>query len=71
MTDLTHTTVAAARRHDTFGSLARRVARMIAIWQRRVRERHQLGTMTDRELRDVGITRFDADELARKPFWRT
>ncbi len=34
------------------------------------RERAQLRALGDRELRDIGISRYDALEEARKPFWR-
>lgn len=39
------------------------------LWQRR-QESAQLLSMTDRELRDIGITRYDAEMESRKPFWR-
>jgi uncharacterized protein YjiS (DUF1127 family) len=29
-----------------------------------------LATLCDRSLRDIGLTRYDADREARKPFWR-
>ncbi|MBL8667879.1 MAG: DUF1127 domain-containing protein [Rhodospirillales bacterium] len=38
--------------------------------QDRARERHQLGELDDRLLRDVGIDRATADREALKPFWR-
>jgi uncharacterized protein YjiS (DUF1127 family) len=34
------------------------------------REREQLLALTDRELRDIGISRADAIHEARKPLWR-
>ncbi len=34
------------------------------------RERAQLRALNDRELRDIGITRYDALHEAMKPFWR-
>ncbi|MBP2292204.1 DUF1127 domain-containing protein [Azospirillum rugosum] len=39
------------------------------LWRRR-QESAQLLSMTDRELRDIGITRYEALTEARKPFWR-
>jgi uncharacterized protein YjiS (DUF1127 family) len=39
-------------------------------WWRRSREREILTTMSDRELKDIGITRYDAQYEAHKPFWR-
>lgn len=42
----------------------------IDTWWRRSRERELLTTMSDRELKDIGITRYDAQYEAHKPFWR-
>jgi uncharacterized protein YjiS (DUF1127 family) len=39
-------------------------------WRRRSREREILMTMSDKELKDIGITRYDAQYEAHKPFWR-
>lgn len=39
-------------------------------WRRRLRDRRTLAAMSDRSLRDIGLTRYDADWEARKPFWR-
>jgi uncharacterized protein YjiS (DUF1127 family) len=39
-------------------------------WRRRTRERAQLGELDDRMLKDIGLTRADAEFLINKPFWR-
>ena len=39
-------------------------------WQHRAAERHQLAALSDYDLKDVGITRSDAQLEAEKPFWR-
>lgn len=39
-------------------------------WRRRARSRQELAALSDRCLRDIGVTRYDADNEARKPFWR-
>jgi uncharacterized protein YjiS (DUF1127 family) len=39
-------------------------------WRRRLRDRRVLGAMSDRSLRDIGLTRYDADWEASKPLWR-
>jgi uncharacterized protein YjiS (DUF1127 family) len=39
-------------------------------WRRRSRDRAQLTVLDDRMLRDIGLTRSDAEFLANKPFWR-
>jgi uncharacterized protein YjiS (DUF1127 family) len=39
-------------------------------WRRRSRERAELAALDDRTLRDIGLTRGDANYLSSKPFWR-
>ena len=39
-------------------------------WRRRARNRAQLAGLDDRMLRDIGLTRADAEFLSNKPFWR-
>ena len=47
-----------------------RAAAVVGEWRRRSRERSALAAMSDRSLRDIGITRYDAAYEANKPFWR-
>jgi uncharacterized protein YjiS (DUF1127 family) len=42
----------------------------IGVWLRRANEREALLAMSDRELRDIGISRLDAWCEAQKPPWR-
>ena len=42
--------------------------RLASAWERR-RERSELLALTERELKDIGITRYDALTEARRPFW--
>jgi uncharacterized protein YjiS (DUF1127 family) len=39
-------------------------------WRRRARDRGQLAKLDDRMLRDIGLTRADAEFFSNKPFWR-
>jgi uncharacterized protein YjiS (DUF1127 family) len=39
-------------------------------WRRRVRDRRQLGSLSDSMLEDIGISRAEAEYLSNKPFWR-
>ncbi|WP_341704511.1 DUF1127 domain-containing protein [Ferrovibrio sp.] len=39
-------------------------------WQRRVRERDQLASLSNAYLKDMGLSRADALREAGKPFWR-
>jgi len=48
------------------------LVRMLAAileWRRRMRSRVALAHLSDRELRDIGLTCADADRECRKPFW--
>jgi uncharacterized protein YjiS (DUF1127 family) len=42
----------------------------IGTWRSRSRGRQCLLRLNDRELKDIGISRYDAQYEARKPFWR-
>jgi uncharacterized protein YjiS (DUF1127 family) len=35
-----------------------------------MQDRRTLATMSEQSLRDIGISRYDAEFEARKPFWR-
>ncbi len=39
-------------------------------WQERASQRRLLASLEDRMLKDVGISRADAEREASKPFWR-
>lgn len=75
MTDLHYETMTVI--HETRAPLRERAQRLlgrlgdlVAVWRGRVRGRAELARLTDRHLRDLGISRADrAVELA-KPFWR-
>jgi len=41
-----------------------------AAWPRRWRSRAELARFADRDLRDLGINRAQADRECAKPFWR-
>lgn len=43
---------------------------LIGEWLHRIESRRYLAGLSDRELRDIGITRVDAVREAEKPFWR-
>jgi uncharacterized protein YjiS (DUF1127 family) len=47
-----------------------RMASEVGEWRRRFDDRRSLAAMSDRSLRDIGLTHYDADWEARKPFWR-
>ena len=58
---------------DRTGVLHHALARIgseVAEWRRRSRDQRELAAMSDRSLRDVGLTSYDATYEASKPFWR-
>lgn len=42
----------------------------IEVWHDRALTRRQLAEMDDRLLKDIGLTRLDAEQEYTKPFWR-
>ena len=50
-------------------ALAVRFAATVTQWERRRRSRVNLSRLDDCLLKDVGLTRFDADREARRQFW--
>ncbi len=46
------------------------LARMLNVWNIRIRHRRALARLSDRELEDVGLNREDLMQEVRKPFWR-
>ena len=72
-----HDSSHALRRHaaidalnDATGWVFATVRATVREWRRRIVERDQLAALDDRMLRDIGLTRGDAEFLANKPFWR-
>jgi len=60
-------------RPQEFGRLAILIAGLratLAEWRRRRLARAELARMSDRDLRDLGITRAEAEREAAMPFWR-
>jgi uncharacterized protein YjiS (DUF1127 family) len=48
----------------------RTIRRTLAKWRDRAHGRELLNRMNDRQLKDIGLTRLDANREARKFFWR-
>jgi uncharacterized protein YjiS (DUF1127 family) len=52
------------------GALMSRLRSLFRLWRRRVGERRALAEFTDRDLRDLCLTRVDVQNEIAKPFWR-
>jgi uncharacterized protein YjiS (DUF1127 family) len=61
---------APSQSHTSARRLLAELRTLIEEWGRRARGRRELAALSDRCLRDIGLTRYDANREARKPFWR-
>lgn len=41
----------------------------LAAWQRQAEERHNLLQLNDHQLQDIGLSRGEVEDMARRPFW--
>ncbi len=59
-------------RHGTFGpgGATGHFFDALVSWHERAQQRRDLRSLDDRLLRDIGVSRAEAEEEARKPFWR-
>jgi uncharacterized protein YjiS (DUF1127 family) len=46
------------------------LGRLLGTWRRRIRERQAFARLDYRELRDIGLSRWDVERELAKPFWR-
>ena len=53
----------------TFVSVLAIVVDTLYTWQSRAAERRHLRDMDDRQLKDIGLSRAEAEGEWRKPFW--
>ncbi len=60
----------AAGRQAGFAAALERLFATLLDWHRRAVERRQLLGLDERQLQDIGISRYDAVHEGDKPFWR-
>jgi uncharacterized protein YjiS (DUF1127 family) len=46
------------------------ISRTIATWRTRIDERRAFANLEYRDLRDMGLSRWEVDRERAKPFWR-
>jgi len=51
-------------------SLLARVAAILRLWRKRIREKRALEQLGERDLHDFGASRSDVYAELRRPFWR-
>ena len=61
---------AARPHHADPAGFVRPFLHLMALWLRRSRTRPRLWTLSDHELRDLGLERGTADREALRPFWK-
>ena len=54
----------------TLATMVTRAVDRILLWMERARQRRLLDALSDHMLKDMGLSRFEADREARKRFWR-
>jgi uncharacterized protein YjiS (DUF1127 family) len=45
-------------------------AGLLRLWRDRIRDRRGFPNLDERDLRDMGLSRWDIDRERAKPFWR-
>ena len=61
---------ARAPSHRSLASQVQRIFDLMLVWHQRARQRRELQCLSDRMLRDIGLTRADVLAESSKPFWR-
>jgi uncharacterized protein YjiS (DUF1127 family) len=51
-------------------AVADKLSRTLRVWRSRIRERQAFPVVDDRDLRDLGLSRWEVDRELAKPFWR-
>jgi uncharacterized protein YjiS (DUF1127 family) len=50
--------------------LKARISRVVGLWRERRRQRQSFDTFGHRELRELGLSRWEVERELAKPFWR-
>ena len=48
----------------------RSIASVLRLWRSRIKERRAAGSFDYRDLRDLGVSKWDVERELSKPFWR-
>jgi len=51
-------------------AFSRSVAATLRLWTARYQERHRFTVIDDRDLRDLGLSRWQVERELSKPFWK-
>jgi uncharacterized protein YjiS (DUF1127 family) len=61
---------AATLRRQAIDRMISSVVGRLKLWARRLAGRAELSRLSDRDLRDIGVTSYEARQECAKPFWR-
>jgi uncharacterized protein YjiS (DUF1127 family) len=64
-----HAGAAPRLRIPDLGALVIRLFDLLYAWHQHMRDRHQLLSLSDHALKDIGISRATAEHAADEPFW--
>ena len=56
--------------HSRSAGISERLGSLVRTWRGRVRERDAFAALDYRDLRDMGLSRWEVEGELRKPFWR-
>jgi uncharacterized protein YjiS (DUF1127 family) len=62
-----------AKPHPSIGhrvGVAKRIGELFATWRKRARERESFAHLNERDLHDIGLSRWEVETELAKPFWR-
>jgi uncharacterized protein YjiS (DUF1127 family) len=59
-----------SRRRSTIVMLATGLWQLLGVGYQRAQQRHRLLSLSDHQLRDIGLHRWEVELEVKKPFWR-
>jgi uncharacterized protein YjiS (DUF1127 family) len=51
-------------------STLQRIGELVSTWRRRSQERQAFARLNERDLHDIGLSRWEVESELAKPFWR-
>jgi uncharacterized protein YjiS (DUF1127 family) len=75
MSATTHSTLTGfqAKSHSASGhrvGIGGRIGALFGTWRQRIRERDAFAHLDERDLRDLGLSKWEVETELAKPFWR-
>jgi uncharacterized protein YjiS (DUF1127 family) len=67
---LAHTPVSDPSSATRHAGLAARLGQILSLWRDRIRDRQGYARFDERDLHDLGLSRWAVEQELAKPFWR-